>query len=149
MAGSLSISIMLSVLLNNNLNAQSGSVKTNETVSTVGYFDRGDTIEFVFGQQQTIRIGTVTVSLEKRINEIKEVNLAGDFNGWDPNATKYKMHKAGTLFRIKLAKATLGKTGELRRFKFVLNHKYWVEPPPHATNTEKGKDGNTNLTFTL
>ena len=88
--------------------------------------------------------------LEKRINEINQVNVAGDFNGWNPNSTKFQMNKAGgTLFKITLAKVSLGKTGELRQFKFVLNHKYWVEPPAQAINKFTGKDGNTNLTLKL
>jgi hypothetical protein len=41
----------------------------------------------------------------------------------------------------------VGKTGDLKQFKFVLNHKYWVEPPAQAANKFKGRDGNTNLTL--
>ena len=121
-----------------------------QTLSNAGYIDKGDSIEFVFGQQRLITIGTVEILLEKRINEIKHVNIAGDFNGWNPNAIKYQMSKAGgTLFKITVAKGSLGKTGELKQFKFVLNHNYWVEPPAQATNKFKGKDGNINLTVKL
>lgn len=115
-----------------------------------GYISKGDSIEFVFGQQQSIKIGTVEILLEKRIHEINQVNVAGDFNGWDPNSVKYQMNKAeGTLFKVTISKTTLGKTGEQRQFKFVLNHKYWVEPPAQAINKFTGKDGNTNLILKL
>jgi len=118
--------------------------------SQVGYIDKGDSIEFVFGQQRSITIGNVEILLEKRIHEINQVNVAGDFNGWNPGSSKYQMNKADrTLFKITVAKINLGKTGELRQFKFVLNHRYWVEPPAQASNKFTGRDGNTNLTVKL
>jgi hypothetical protein len=136
------ISLLLCFVPDAGLKAQSNS--------TVGYIDKGDSVEFVFGQQRTINIGTMQILLEKRINEINQVNVAGDFNGWNPNSAKYQMRKAGgTLFKITLVKASLGKPGELRQFKFVLNHEHWVEPPAQATNKFTGKDGNTNLTLKL
>jgi|SRR5450631_664563 hypothetical protein len=48
-----------------------------------------------------------------------------------------------------VCKTTIGKKGELKQFKFVLNHTYWVEPPVQASNKFRGKDGNTNLTLKL
>jgi hypothetical protein len=130
--------------------AQSKSTKTTGTPSNFGYIDKGDSVEFVFGQQRTIKIGAVEVVLEKRINEINQVNLAGDFNGWNPDLTKYQLNKAGgTLYKITLCKSSLGKTGEIKQFKYVLNHKYWVEPPEQAINIFTGRDGNTNLTLKL
>jgi hypothetical protein len=130
--------------------AQSKSPKATGTQSNFGWIDRGDSIEFVFGQQRTIKIGAVEVILEKRINEINQVNLAGDFNGWNPGLTKYQMSKAGaTLYKITIPKSGLGKTGDLKQFKFVLNHKYWVEPPADATNIFTDQDGNKNLTLKL
>jgi hypothetical protein len=138
----LCISLLLCLISDVTLKAQSNS--------NVGYIDKVDSIEFVFGQQQSIKIGTVQFLLEKRINDINQVNVAGDFNGWNPNSIKYQMSKAdGMLFKITLAKGSLGKTGELRQFKFVLNHKYWVEPPAQAINKFRGRDGNTNLTLKL
>ena len=132
------------------LRAQSKSLKPHESISNFGYVDKGDSIEFVFGQQQSIKIGGVEILLEKRFSEIKQVNLAGDFNGWNPDLLKYQMNKGeGTLFKITLSKKELGKKGELKQFKYVLNHKYWVEPPAQASNQFTGKDGNTNLTLKL
>ena len=132
------------------LQAQPKSQNTKEPVSNYGYIDKGDSIEFVFGEQRTIRIGIVEVALEKRIQEIDQVNVAGDFNGWNPDLPKFQMKKGeGTLFRVTISKTALGKKGDLRQFKYVLNHKYWVEPPAQAINKYKGKDGNTNLTLKL
>ncbi len=132
------------------LQAQPKSPRPKESVSNFGYIDKGDSIEFVFGQQRTVTIGTVEVVLEKRIHEINQVNVAGDFNGWNPDLPKYQMTKReGTLFTMTISKLALGKKGELRQFKFVLNHKYWLEPPAQALNRFTGKDGNTNLTLKL
>ena len=56
------------------------AVETYESSNTkqatvIGYTDKGDSIEFVFGQQATIRIGSLEIALEKRRDEIKQVNL--------------------------------------------------------------------------
>jgi len=132
------------------LNAQSIPPKPLQRNPTFGFVDRGDSVEFVFGQQQKVRVGDVEIQLEERFNEIEKVNVAGDFNGWSPNDDKYQMVKVdGKLFKIRICKARLGKKGDLRQFKFVVNEKYWIEPPLEASNKYKGADGNVNLTLQL
>lgn len=117
-----------------------------QSYSNFGYSDLGDSVEFVFGQQQKIKIGGIDIVLQKRINEITSVNVAGDFNEWNADANKYQMSKVDAKnFKLRVSKTNLGKKGERRQFKFVLNHKYWVEPPVEALNKFKGADGNTNL----
>ncbi len=126
------------------------SVKGQSASSPTGYLDMGDSIEFIFGQQSKIRIGNVQVLLKDRINEIHELNVAGDFNNWNPKDSKYIAVKGSNQqFRLTVAKSQLGKKGELRQFKFVINHTWWVEPPAEAVNQFKGRDGNTNLTLKL
>jgi hypothetical protein len=132
-----------------NLQAQEIGEKRNQTAAGYGYMEKGDSIEFVFGQQQKITIGGTEVLLSKWIDRINEVNIAGDFNAWNPDAPKFQLKKAGSLFKITIGKLTLGKKGETRQFKFVLNHKYWVEPPADAPNRFTGMDKNTNLTLRL
>jgi hypothetical protein len=121
--------------------------KQEEKDASFGYSSKGDSIEFVFGKQRKIQIGTVVIELEKRLKEINQVNVAGDFNGWNPRDNKYQMHKTGNLFILLVSKNALGKKDELHQFKFVLNHTWWVEPPSNSLNQLKGKDGNTNLTL--
>lgn len=117
-----------------------------QSYSNFGYTDIGDSVEFVFGQQQKIKIGIIEVVLQKRINDITSVNVAGDFNKWNANAQKYQMSKVDAkIFKLRVSKTDLGKKGDLRQFKFVLNHKYWVEPPVEALNKVTGADGNMNL----
>lgn len=142
--------LMLTFIFHTSINAQVGGPLPEQSYLRFGYVDLGDSVEFVFGQQQKIKVGGVEILLEKRKNEISQVNVAGDFNGWSPAAGKYQMIKVdGKIFTLRIAKINLGKKGELRQFKFVLNHKYWVEPPVEALNKFKGPDGNTNLTLKL
>lgn len=111
-----------------------------------GYQDKGDSIEFHFGEQKMIKVGIMEIDLNKRRNEIKQVNIAGDFNGWNPNNALFIMKKTGDLsFTLMVSKKSIGKKGELRQFKFVLNGKYWIEPPSEALNKITGTDRNTNL----
>lgn len=115
-----------------------------------GYLDKVDSIEFIFGQQSKIRIGSVQVLLKDRIGEIRVLNVAGDFNNWNPRDPKFVALKGrDQLFRLTVAKSILGKKGDLRQFKFVINQTYWVEPPAEAGNQFRGKDGNTNLTLRI
>ena len=131
------------------------AVETYESSNTkqaavIGYTDKGDSIEFVFGQQATIRIGSLEIALEKRRDEIKQVNLAGSFNGWNSANKLFIMIKTDRkLYKLVLAKKSLGKKGDLLQFKFVINEKYWVEPPAEASNKLTGKDKNTNLLLQL
>ena len=119
-------------------------------IKQFGYFDKGDSVQFVFGQQKSIKVGLVAISLDQRRDEIKQVNLAGDFNGWSPNNKKYLLKKVDNIiYTLTLSKADIGKKGETRQFKFVLNEKYWIEPPAEAENKLTGKDGNTNLLLRL
>jgi hypothetical protein len=142
--------IQLCLLFKPELKAQSNVSKPNQIMTGFGYSDKGDSVEFIFGQQKKITVGGIEVILEKRMNEINQVNVAGDFNGWNPDVAKFQMKKVdGNLFILKVDKTIIGKKGELRQFKFVLNHKYWVEPPIEALNKFTGKDGYTNLTLRL
>ncbi len=123
---------------------------STQTPSICGYRDLGDSVEFFFGEQKVFRVGLLDIILEKRIKEINQVNVAGDFNGWNPNSRLFQMNRsAGTLFHLRISKVALGKKGAIRQYKFVLNHTYWVEPPQEALNQYKGADGNTNLTLQL
>ncbi len=144
------ILILFCVLSFADSKSQNDSLKPGETNASVGYLNKGDSIQFIFGQQKQLIIGGVKVFLEKRIREINQVNIAGDFNGWNPSDPKFQMTKMyGTIFKLTISKANLGKKGDVRQFKYVLNHIYWVEPPLEAMNKFTGKDGNTNLTLRL
>jgi hypothetical protein len=124
---------------------------SNKATSHFGYLDKGDSISFIFGEQQSITIGTTEVTLTiQRLDQIKQVNVAGEFNGWDNQNSLYQLVKINNhLYMITVSKHVLGKIGETKQFKFVLNHQYWIEPPVYALNKFTGKDGNTNLLVKL
>ena len=115
-----------------------------------GYADKGDSVVFIFGQQQIIKIGMMDFSLDSRRKDIKTVHLAGDFNAWNPANPAFRLQQVNDkIYQLVLSKKILGKKGDTRLFKFVLNGKYWIEPPPEASNRLTGKDGNTNLVLKL
>ena len=110
-----------------------------------GYIDKGDSVEFIFGQKKKVKIGLFEADLDKRWDEIKQVYLAGEFNGWSSDNAKYAMkRKEHHLFSIIIAKNSIGKKGATVQFKFVVNGKYWIEPPVEALNKITGADKNTN-----
>lgn len=121
-----------------------------QAAKIVGYIDKGDSIEFRFGDQKKIQIGLMNIDLDKRRSEIKKVNLAGDFNGWNPNNPNYALKKIDDkLFNLVISKKSIGQKGETHSFKFVINGVYWIEPPQEASNKITGKDHNTNLILKL
>jgi hypothetical protein len=122
----------------------------SQSQAEFGYIAKGDSIEFIFGHEKTIVIGIQVIILKDRFNEIKSVNVAGDFNNWNPKDDKYVADMGSDkIFRLTVAKNQIGKKGETRQFKFVINQEYWVEPPKEAINRFTGKDGFTNLTLKL
>ena len=126
------------------------SAKFFQNNMSYGYIDKGDSIEFRFGEQKTIKVGIMEFDLDKRRNEIKQVNLAGDFNGWSPNNAQFIMKKKGDkLYTLVLSKKSIGKKEETIKFKFVLNTTFWIEPPKEALNKITGTDRNTNLYLKL
>jgi hypothetical protein len=121
-----------------------------QSAKIVGYIDKGDSIEFRFGDQKKIQVGLLDIDLDKRRNEIKKVNLAGDFNGWNPNHANYALKKIDEkIFSLVVSKKSIGQKGETHKFKFVLNGVYWIEPPSEAINKITGNDRNTNLFLKL
>ncbi len=137
----------LSFFCLNILYPQTQQSASDKGTNSFGYLDKGDSISFIFGDQQTITVGATQIELtDKRRNDIKKVNLAGEFNSWDNKNDRYQMFKLNNhLYMLTFSKNSLGKKGEIKQFKFVLNHTYWIEPPSNATNKITGKDGNTNL----
>lgn len=126
------------------------SVQSQPLPAEFGYTMKSDSVEFIFGQQKTIVISGLVIILKDRFNEIKSVNVAGDFNNWDPKDVKYVAVMGNDkIFRLTVAKKQIGKKGETRQFKFVINQEHWVEPPKEATNRYTGGDGNTNLMLKL
>ncbi len=128
----------------------SSSTHSFQNTANFGFIERGDSIEFRFGEQKKIQVGLMEFDLDKRRSEIKQVNLAGDFNNWNPKNANFALKKVSDkVFSLVLSKKSLGQKGETRKFKFVLNGVYWIEPPQDAQNKITGADHNTNLFIKL
>jgi hypothetical protein len=139
------IVFLLSIVLSGFINRPAACNFFQNSI-TFGYLDKGDSIQFQFGEQKKIKVGSMEFDLDKRRNEIKRVNLAGDFNGWSPENTMFVMKKTDNkLYELVVSKKSIGKKGEVHKFKFVLNGEYWIEPPQEALNKITGSDHNTNL----
>lgn len=77
---------------------------------------------------------------------IKNVNIAGDFNGWNKESEAYKMKRISTdVFELELPITEILKKGERKYFKFVINGQNWVEPQFKTTNKGSADGGSTNL----
>lgn len=121
-----------------------------QNLNAFGYIERGDSVEFRFGEQKNIKVGLVSIDLEKRRSEIKTVNLAGDFNAWNANNANFALKTTDKfIYKLVVHKKLIGQKGETHKFKFVLNGKYWIEPPQEALNKITGADRNTNLFIKL
>ena len=128
----------------------SNSIHNIQATNTFGYIERGDSIEFRFGEEKQIQIGLMNIDVDKRRADIKKVNVAGDFNGWNPNHASFVLKKINDkLYSLVVSKKNIGQKGEIHLFKFVLNGVYWIEPPKEAMNKMTGKDHNTNLYLKL
>jgi hypothetical protein len=143
------ISIIIALAFSSFVKIQNAG-KLFQSARTFGYIDKGDSIEFRFGDQKKIQVGLLNIDLDKRRNEIKKVNVAGDFNGWKPNSSNYILKKIDEKnFSLVVSKKSIGQKGETHTFKFVLNGVYWIEPPQEALNKITGADHNTNLLLKL
>lgn len=121
-----------------------------QNLNAFGYIERGDSVEFRFGDQKNIKIGILDIDLDKRRAEIKSVQLAGDFNAWNATNPNFALKTTDNkIYKIVLHKKLIGQKGETHKFKFVLNGKYWIEPPAEALNKITGADHNTNLFIKL
>ncbi|HEY2349998.1 MAG TPA: hypothetical protein VGH64_13330 [Puia sp.] len=126
------------------------AAKSQPRPANFGYIEKGDSMEFIFGQQKTITIGNQVIVLKDRFSEIMVVNVAGDFNFWNPRDVEFiAVMGNDKIFRLTIAKNKIGRKGESRQFKFVINQTHWVEPPKDAPNQITGKDRNTNLIINL
>lgn len=125
-------------------------VHSFQNLNSFGFIDRGDSVEFRFGDQKKIKIGLLDIDLEKRRSEIRSVNLAGDFNSWNPKNPGFLLKTSDEkIYKLTVSKKSIGQKGETHKFKFVVNEKYWIEPPQEALNKITGADRNTNLIIKL
>jgi hypothetical protein len=82
--------------------------------------------------------------------EVKTVSVAGDFNDWDPLAKGFGLtYKTKNFYQLTIRKEKLGKEGERKEFKFVVNGKLWIPISGRALNKVSHPNGNENLFIQL
>lgn len=82
----------------------------------------------------------------KNKNDIKTVSIAGEFNDWQTQHIDFGLTKLNeNLYELAIDKKLIGKKGERKYFKFVINGSYWVEPSFYATNKGSNDGNSTNL----
>ncbi len=82
--------------------------------------------------------------------EVQNVSVAGEFNGWKPQSEGFELQRtAKNVYQLSLKADKLGKPGEVRQFKFVVNGTIWLDPPKQALNIQKDMQGHPNLGIKL
>lgn len=82
-------------------------------------------------------------------SEIQSVSVAGEFNDWKPGTAGYLLSPSGQSYTLSLPAESLGKPGQKRQFKFVINGSVWVTPASQALNVQTDSGGNKNLVLWL
>ena len=107
-------------------------VKKNIIMGIQGYTIEKDNVIFTF---------KLPKSFDK--NNLKQITIAGSFNGWNPKDLDYKMTLLNdNLYQYSLPKSKLDKKSY--EFKFVINGDNWQSVPENASNVNNG-----NLTLEL
>ncbi len=73
-------------------------------------------------------------------NNVEEVSLAGDFNGWSTKRHKMELNKENNRWELKLFFPMRG----AYHYKFVVNHKNWHNDPDNSWPETDGYGGDNN-----
>jgi Domain of unknown function (DUF4932) len=85
--------------------------------TSYGYKIAGEQIKFFYRTPEEFPI------------EIKSVSVAGDFNKWNPEAEGWQLKQVEAgLYELSTGINKVGKRGERKMFKFVINGGIWIEP---------------------
>jgi pullulanase/glycogen debranching enzyme len=82
-------------------------------------------------------------------DEVQRVAVAGTFNGWNPGAGGWQLHRADNsrIWELTVAGSAFGDglAEGTHRFKFVVNGSNWLEPSIAARNAVADGKGHINL----
>ena len=114
----------------------------------VGYTLTGDRVVFAFraADYESVSTGTGGDWMPMTDLRIHRVAVAGEFNRWSTDA--WPMARAGEWWIASHAITELESTRALQ-FKFVVNGRYWAEPPADAANRATVTDGGRNANLVL
>lgn len=103
-----------------------------------GYKQEGNQVTFSFTKPDYLTVA------------IENVSVAGEFNGWNPKVEGYELAKTGDkTYQVTMKADRIGKPGERKQFKFVINGNIWLEPARQALNVAKDARGFPNLVIEL
>ncbi|MFH1865803.1 MAG: hypothetical protein ABIK85_07960 [Candidatus Eisenbacteria bacterium] len=130
--------------------AQPGAQAVTDGAGAVGYRLEGEEVAFTFDRSQYEfatrgdsgeRVSMADISLD----ELSEVAVAGEFNGWSTGAWRMELAGPG-VYETRRPLEELAERG-LWAFKFVIDGMLWVEPPAYAPNIVR--TGFSNDSFNL
>lgn len=118
--------------------------------STKGYVEAPKIEQYDYRIEADKLIFTFDIPLDIEKNVFNTVNVAGDFNNWDSQAKSFQMNKvADNRFELSMDKSKIGKSGERRFFKFVINGSRWLHPDKNILNIVNDGKGNINLVLSI
>lgn len=92
---------------------------------------------------KTTAKATVTFSISAELlNGAKKASVAGEFNGWNPEANPFRICKGVGSAKVELEK------GKEYQYKFVINGEKWVNDP-EADKQVGNEFGETNSVVCL
>ena len=100
----------------------------------VGYSIEGEDIVFTFDVRDydQVTVAGTEVTLELADIKLNKLEVAGTFNGWTGDGWRLDRQDEYH-FSLRKKVKELEATGS-NEFKFLINERFWVEPPADATN---------------
>lgn len=99
-----------------------------------GYEIKGNEVIFSLNLKDCPKVSTDEGNfLDMKTITVESVNIAADWNNWEKMGEEYQM-KSIKPNEFVLAKKVEDLGDGVQKFKFIINGKYWVEPPLKAKN---------------
>lgn len=136
--------LLLAGIAMNGCAATKGMVAAPRGPHVYGYTLSGSNVVFSFrtADYPTVSSGTSNDLFPIGDVRINRVSVAGEFNRWSTEAMP--MTRAGEYW-VAMRPITEFESSRPFQFKFVINGRFWAEPPPDALNRALAKDGVANL----
>jgi hypothetical protein len=128
-------------------------VAWSQSTKIVGYRIAGDQVVFEFSPNAYTRVTDHHTGKTTNLTAmpIHSVQVAGTFNRWQMEDAAFKLIPTGQqtyALRIGLSRLAL-RSGATAEFKFLVNQRWWVEPPDNAANTRSTGLVNKSTNFTI
>ena len=134
-------SLCLAVLLTGGCATSGGVLQSTPVPHEYGYLLSGTNVVFSFraADYPELTSGATGEWLPIGDVRINRVSVAGEFNRWSTEALP--MARSGGYW-VATRPITEFESSRPLQFKFVINGRFWAEPPPDALNRAVTTDGN-------